>query len=104
MNSVLLMASPAEGGNGLMGLIPWIGVFIVFYFFMIRPQMKKNKALKEFRETLKKGDKVVTVGGIHGKIKDISETSVVIDSEGTTLRVEKSALSVSGVAELANKK
>lgn len=104
MNSIFLMSTPQGEASGLMGLIPWIGVFVVFYFFMIRPQMKRNKQLKEFRANLKKGDKVVTVGGISGKIKDVSETSVVIESEGTTLRIEKSALSATGVAELATKK
>lgn len=104
MNSIFLMAQPGGEAGGLMSLIPWIGVFVVFYFFMIRPQMKRTKQLKEFRANLSKGDKVVTVGGINGKIKDVSETSVVIESEGTTLRIEKSALSATGEAELAKKK
>ncbi len=65
----------------------------VFYFFMIRPQMKKQKELKKFREGLKPGDKVVTIGGIHGKILEISDATVLIQSEGTKLRLEKSAVS-----------
>ena len=65
----------------------------VFYFFMIRPQMKKQKELKKFREGLKAGDKVVTIGGIHGKILEISDATVLIQSEGTKLRLEKSAVS-----------
>lgn len=65
----------------------------VFYFFMIRPQMKKQKELKKFREGLKAGDKIVTIGGIHGKILEISENTVLIQSEGTKLRVEKAAVS-----------
>ncbi len=65
----------------------------VFYFFMIRPQMKKQKELKKFREGLKAGDKIVTIGGIHGKILEISDTTVLIQSEGTKLRLEKSAVS-----------
>lgn len=103
MNNVFLMSQPG-GEAGLMSLIPWVGVFVVFYFFMIRPQMKRNKQLKEFRANLAKGDKVVTVGGINGKIKEVNETSVVIESEGTTLRIEKSALSATGQADLATKK
>lgn len=65
----------------------------VFYFFMIRPQMKKQKELKKFRETLSQGDKVVTIGGIHGKILEVTDTTVLISSEGTKLRFEKSAIS-----------
>ena len=65
----------------------------VFYFFMIRPQMKKQKELKKFREGLKAGDKIVTIGGIHGKILEISDATVLIQSEGTKLRLEKSAVS-----------
>lgn len=65
----------------------------VFYSFMIRPQMKKQKELKKFREGLKAGDKVVTIGGIHGKILEISDATVLIQSEVTKLRLEKSAVS-----------
>jgi len=66
---------------------------LVFYFFMIRPQMKKQKELKKFREGLKAGDKIVSIGGIHGKILEISDSTVLIQSEGTKLRLEKSAVS-----------
>jgi preprotein translocase subunit YajC len=65
----------------------------VFYFFMIRPQMKKQKDLKKFRAGLSQGDKIVTIGGIHGKILEVSDTTVLISSEGTKLRFEKSAIS-----------
>ena len=78
------------GANNLVMIVLMIGVF---YFFMIRPQMKKQKELKKFREGLKAGDKVVTIGGIHGKILEISEGTVLIQSEGTKLRLEKSAVS-----------
>ena len=71
---------------------------VVFYFFLIRPQQKKQKELKSFRENLKQGDKVVTIGGIHGKILEITDTTVLINSEGTKLRIEKSAISTA-VAE-----
>jgi preprotein translocase subunit YajC len=67
----------------------------VFYFFMIRPQMKKQKELKKFREALKPGDKVVTIGGIHGKILEISDATVLIQSEGTKIRLDKAAISSS---------
>ncbi|MDP4595942.1 MAG: preprotein translocase subunit YajC [Crocinitomicaceae bacterium] len=80
----------AGGANQLVMIVLMIGVF---YFFMIRPQMKKQKELKKFREGLKAGDKVVTIGGIHGKILEISDATVLIQSEGTKLRLEKSAVS-----------
>ncbi len=65
---------------------------VVFYFFMIRPQMKKQKELKKFRENLKAGDKIVTIGGIHGKILEIADTTVLIQTEGSKFRLEKSAI------------
>ena len=80
----------AGGANQLIMIVLIIGVF---YFFMIRPQMKKQKELKKFREGLKAGDKIVTIGGIHGKILEISDATVLIQSEGTKLRLEKSAVS-----------
>ena len=80
----------AGGANQLIMIVLMIGVF---YFFMIRPQMKKQKELKKFREELKAGDKIVTIGGIHGKILEISDATVLIQSEGTKLRLEKSAVS-----------
>lgn len=70
-----------------------LAMLVVFYFFMIRPQMKKQKEQKAFREGLKQGDKIVTIGGIHGKILEVTDTTVLINSEGTKLRMEKSAIS-----------
>ena len=92
--SILLMA-PQEGGEqgGIMSFLPLILVIIVFYFFFIRPQMKKSKEQKKFREDLQKGDTVLTIGGINGKIVKMEETTVIIETEGQTkLRVEKSAV------------
>lgn len=81
-----------------MQIIMLVLMLVVFYFFLIRPQQKKQKELKAFRENLKQGDKVVTIGGIHGKILEITDTTVLINSEGTKLRLEKSAISTA-VAE-----
>lgn len=80
-------------GSGANQLVMIILMIVVFYFFMIRPQMKKQKELKKFREGLKTGDKIVTIGGIHGKILEIADTTVLIQSEGSKIRVEKSAVS-----------
>ncbi|MFN5373615.1 MAG: preprotein translocase subunit YajC [Flavobacteriia bacterium] len=80
-------------GGGANQLVMIVLMIAVFYFFMIRPQMKKQKELKKFREGLKPGDKIVTIGGIHGKILEIADSTVLIQSEGTKLRLEKSAVS-----------
>ena len=70
-------------------------IFIVFYFFMIRPQQKKQKELKNFRNNMAVGDKVVTIGGVHGKILEIADSTVVLNSEGSRIRFERSAISQS---------
>lgn len=81
-------------------LIMLVMIVVVFYFFMIRPQMKKQKELKKFRENLAVGDKVVTIGGIHGKILEVADSTVLIQSEGTKIRFEKSAISQSVADQL----
>lgn len=76
-----------------MGQIVMLGLMVVvFYFFLIRPQQKKKKELQEFRNLLKQGDKVITIGGVHGKVLEITDTTVLISSEGTKIRFEKSAI------------
>jgi preprotein translocase subunit YajC len=81
-------------GEGGMQLVMLLLILGVFYFFMIRPQMKKQKELKKFREALAVGDKVVTIGGIHGKVLEIADTSILLSCEGSSkVRVEKSAVS-----------
>jgi preprotein translocase subunit YajC len=90
INSILLQA---DGANSLIGPLFWVAIIAIFYFFMIRPQAKKAKEAKKFREALEKGVKVVTIGGIHGKVLEVHETTVLIDAGGAKLRVEKSAIS-----------
>ena len=68
-------------------------VFVIMYFFMIRPQTKKQKELKKLRENLKPGDKIVTIGGVHGKILEISDSTILLSSDGTKIRFDKSAIS-----------
>lgn len=98
--TTLTVLLQVAGGSGLVGILPWIGIFVVMYFFMIRPQVKKNKELKKFRENLAVGDKIVTMGGIHGKVREITETTVLLETEGAKLRVEKSALSPTFSADM----
>ncbi|RUT79221.1 preprotein translocase subunit YajC [Ancylomarina longa] len=101
--NILLMGQPQEGQSPLTSFIPLILIIVVFYFFMIRPQMKKQKELKKFREELKKGDKIVTTGGIYGKILEIQERAIIIEVEGQNrLKVDKAAV-VKDMADVAQK-
>lgn len=78
-------------------------ILVVFYFFMIRPQMKKQKELKKFRESLTVGDKIVTIGGIHGKILEVAESTLLIAVDTGKLRIDKSAVSSSAEDQLMAK-
>lgn len=85
----------AAGASQFMSFLPMVLIIIVFYFFMIRPQMKKAKDQKKFIDELKKGDKVITSAGIHGRIIDMNETSFLIEVEsGAKIRFDKSAISL----------
>ena len=89
---ILLQATESTDG-GWMSMLPLFLILIVFYFFFIRPQTKKNKEQKKFREELKKGEKIVTLGGLHGKIVEVKETTIVMEvGNQIKLTVEKSAV------------
>ena len=90
-------------GQGMQSLLLLGLMVLIFYFFMIRPQMKKQKELKNFRENLKAGDKVVTIGGIHGKILEVSDTTVLVQAEGTKIRFDKSAIAQSSEDQIMMK-
>ncbi|MBC7915208.1 MAG: preprotein translocase subunit YajC [Pyrinomonadaceae bacterium] len=91
ITTILLQAA----SSNLISFIPMILIVVVFYFFMIRPQMNKAKEQKKFVEALKKGDKVVTTAGIHGKIVDLNDATIVLEVEGgTKIRFDKSAVSL----------
>src|SRR5450759_4112146 len=93
---LFLMGQPAGAAgqsNPLVTFLPLILVFVVFYFFMIRPQMKKQKDTNKYRSSLKRGDKVVTTGGIYGKVYEVKDNYVTMDVGGDIkLKVDKSAL------------
>lgn len=94
-----MMMGGAEGGNPMSTVIMLVLMIGVFYFFMIRPQLKKQKELKTFREALKSGDSIVTIGGLHGTIKSMQETTVIIKVEdGSVLKIERSAIITDFVA------
>ena len=94
-NLVILMGQPAQGGNPLMQLLPLMAIVVVFYFFMIRPQMKKAKEQKKYIEQLKKGDKILTIGGIYGKISELKEDGTLIMEveDGSKMKISKNAVS-----------
>ncbi|MFI5149626.1 MAG: preprotein translocase subunit YajC [Bacteroidia bacterium] len=94
MNSILLQAAAPSSGGFSTQLIMIGLIFVVFYFFMIRPQMKKAKEAKNYMATLEKGAKIVTIGGIHGKIIEVQDTTFIIEVEGgNRLKIQKSAIS-----------
>tara|TARA_X000000368_G_scaffold135017_1_gene105996 strand:+ start:343 stop:633 length:291 start_codon:yes stop_codon:yes gene_type:complete len=91
--------------QGTQSLIMFALIFVVMYFFMIRPQIKKQKAENQYRSALKMGDKVITIGGIHGKIIELAKNSVVIEVHGgSKIKVLKSAVSMNGDVDLNTKK
>lgn len=91
---IFLQAQP-QGNSMWSNLILIGGVIVIFYFFFIRPQQKKQKDQKRFLEEIKKGDEVVTIGGIHGKISSVEGTTIVLEvDKGVKLTMEKSAISL----------
>lgn len=90
MNTLFIVL---QTGAGLLGLWPMLLIIVVMWFFMIRPQMKRQKELKAFRESLQKGDKIVTTGGIYGKVVEINDFTITMEVEGgVRLKVDKSAV------------
>ena len=79
--------------NPLVTLLPLVLVFVVFYFFMIRPQMKKQKEMNNYRSALKKGDKVITTGGLYGRVLEVKDNYIMMDAGGDVrLKIDKNAL------------
>ncbi len=99
MNSlafILAMASPQGGGqqgNPMMSLVFLVMIIVIFYLFMIRPQVKRQKELAKYRASLQKGDKVVTTGGIYGKVNDVKDNTVTLEiAPNVHIKVDKSAI------------
>ena len=88
-------AAPTGMGGGSSMLIMILLMILVFYFFMIRPQTKKQKELQKQRESMKKGDKVVTAGGIYGEIKEVQENAfIIMIAKDVTIKVSKESVFV----------
>jgi preprotein translocase subunit YajC len=79
LSAILAQAAPAEGGSQLLGMLPIVLMFVVLYFLMIRPQMKRQKEHKNLVANLGKGDEVVTAGGMLGKISKVTDTYITIE-------------------------
>lgn len=93
MLNILLQAQ--GGASSYMSFLPLIGIVVVFYFFMLRPQQKKAKEQKKFTEEIKKGDYVVTIGGVHGTIAELEGDTFILEVEkGGKIRFNKSAISL----------
>jgi preprotein translocase subunit YajC len=95
--SILLQAATgSSAAGGYSGILMMIGIFVVFYFFMIRPQQKRQKEIKKQREAMKAGDKVVTSGGIYGKVKEVNDTTVLVEiADNVSIKVDKNSVFVS---------
>ncbi|HUF10704.1 MAG TPA: preprotein translocase subunit YajC [Rhodothermales bacterium] len=94
MDFFLMGAPPGSEGSALTPFIFMAAIFAVFYFLLIRPQKKKEQERKQMIEELKKGDNIVTVGGLYGKVVQVDDTSVLAQvDEGTKVRIDKNAIS-----------
>lgn len=95
MNLLNVFLVEAQQQNGWMSILMMVLIFVVFYFFMIRPQTKKQKEIQKQRNAMKAGDRVVTAGGIYGKIKEVAETTVLIEvADNVRIKVDKNSVYV----------
>lgn len=95
-NMLLMAGDPKQGGNPMVTLVMMGGIILVFWLFMIRPQAKKAKEQKKFIDNLQKGDKIVTIAGIHGVVNKINEDNTIQMevNPGSYIKIEKSAISL----------
>lgn len=90
---LVLLQDAAQGQGGWSGIIMIVALIAIFYFMMIRPQQKKQKEIRKFRDALKVGDKVISAGGIYGRIEAIKENYIVLEiSKGVSIRIDKGSI------------
>lgn len=101
-NLFILMMGGQQGGNPIAQIVPLVLIIVVFYFFMIRPQMKKAKETKKYIESLKVGDKILTIGGIYGTIQKLNEDGTIIMAveDGSKMKISKNAVSQDATSTL----
>lgn len=97
--TIILQAQGAPASGGMFGggstqmIVMMLLIVVVFYFFMIRPQAKRQKEIRKFRDGMQNGDKVVTAGGIHGRIKEVKDDSVILEiAENVRIKVDKASV------------
>lgn len=91
LDFILLQAKTASGaGSGVSSIFLIVALIAIFYFFMIRPQSKKQKEMRKFRDAMSKGDSVTTAGGIHGKVRDVKGATIILEiADGVKITVDK---------------
>jgi len=96
MNKIFFLQVPeVDDNSGILNIAFLVIIFVIFYFFMVRPQNKKRKELQNMRDTLKKGDSIVTIGGIHGKVAEVKDSIIVLTiDQNVKIKVDKSAVSM----------
>lgn len=95
LNLLLDASQQGTQNNGIMSIIMLVLIFVVFYFFMIRPQTKKQKEIQKQRAAMKAGDSIITSGGIYGKIKEVKENTLLIEvAENVRIKVDKNSVFV----------
>ena len=93
MTTLSILLQAASASNGTMSILMMVALIAIFYFFMIRPQSKRQKEIRKFRESLAAGDKIVTAGGLFGKIKEVKPDSFIIEiAENTRVRIAKDSV------------
>ncbi len=94
LNTILLQGAGAAGGNGWMTTLIFFGLFFaIIYFTMIAPQQKKQKKLNAFRDGLRNGDKVMTAGGIYGRIREVKDSTVILEiADGVRIKIDKNSI------------
>ena len=99
----VLLQAPAAGPDGSLMWIMLIAMFVIMYFFMIRPQNKKQKEIANFRKNLEVGQSVITAGGIYGKIKELEDNAVIVEiASGVKIKVDRNSIYADAQAQ-ANK-
>ncbi len=92
-NLVLLQEAGAAAGGGMMNIVMIVALIAIFYFFMIRPQQKRQKEIRKFREGIAVGDKVITAGGIHGKVRGIKDNSFILEiADNVKITIDKGSV------------
>ena len=93
MNLLSILLQAAADGSQWSGIVMMVVIVAIFYFFMICPQQKKQKEIQKAREALKTGDKIITAGGIYGRIREIGDIYMMIEvANGVTIRVDKTSI------------